>query len=68
MWRRISHFTLKYGPPGATDCAELNGYCPYRRVATMVPADELRAAVCVIGEDEAGNASAPYRQVLEPLG
>jgi len=60
----LSGFRLKHGPEATTDCADEADYGLYRRIPIEVPASELPVAVCVIGEDHAGNATEPYRQVL----
>jgi hypothetical protein len=51
-----SSFLVKVGRRRSTNCARPARYVPYRRVAVLVPSDQLPATVCVLGRDEAGNA------------
>ena len=53
----LSSFDLKVGP--GIDCADPAGYDIDRRIPVVVPAADLPATLCVVGEDEAGNKGAP---------
>ncbi len=55
----LSDYDLKAGPRATTDCADADGYAPYRRVPIRVAPDEAPATVCAIGYDDAGNATTP---------
>lgn len=57
-------YRLKSGPVSETDCADEEGYLPYRRFPITVPADQTPAKVCVIGTDYAGNEAPPYELLL----
>jgi hypothetical protein len=59
-----SSFQFKAGPQGAIDCADPDGYAIYRRIPLTVAIADLPAAVCVIGQDEAGNWGPPHSFVL----
>ncbi len=52
-------FLVQVGPAGALDCSTATSYAPYFGIPLVVPAAELPATLCVIGEDEAGNRGAP---------
>ena len=60
----LSSYLVKVGPSRTTDCADPDGYRPYRRIAIDVAADEAPARVCAIGHDDADNASEPAFRVL----
>ena len=60
----LSAYDLKSGPRASTDCADPDGYLPYRRIPIDVPASEAPATVCAIGYDDAGNASQPAELLL----
>lgn len=51
--------------PGRVDCATAEGYVAYADTPGFVQADDLPATVCVIGVDDAGNASDPAAFLLE---
>lgn len=60
----LSGYYFKMGPPGATDCESRQGYVPFRRIPLRIEKDEpLR--FCAVGEDNAGNRTAPYEQLLD---
>lgn len=60
----LSHFRVKFGPAGATDCAVDDGFRDFLRVPFHIPAEELPARLCVIGYDAPGNAGAPLDVVV----
>ena len=47
------------GRPARSTAPTATSYAPYRGIPLVVPAAELPATLCVIGEDEAGNRGAP---------
>jgi hypothetical protein len=53
----LASFDVKLG--AGIDCADPAGYDLYRRIPLLVPAADLPATLCVVGEDEAGNKGAP---------
>ena len=64
----LMSFETKVGPAGEVDCAAAEGYAIYRRIPIAVPAAELPATLCVVGEDEAGNKGAPQSFELTAVG
>ena len=60
----LSFFLVKGGPAGETSCTDPRGYTPYRRIPTNVPAKDAPYRFCVIGLDDADNATAPLSKVL----
>ena len=54
-----SSFDVKVGPAATSTAPTPTGYAIYRRIPVVVPAADLPATLCVIGEDEAGNRGAP---------
>jgi hypothetical protein len=61
----LSVFMVKFGRAASTVCADAGGYKPYRRQALVVPARLAPVRFCVVGYDDAGNASRPAAKVLQ---
>jgi hypothetical protein len=61
----LSQFRWVSGPVDSIDCATAEGYVGYRRVPATIQAADLPTMVCVIGIDEAGNASKPASITVE---
>lgn len=61
----LVHYILKFGPPEDTDCNDMTGYLPYRRIPLRLEkSTQIPATVCVIGYDYADNATPPLEQVI----
>ncbi|SOE16208.1 Trypsin-like peptidase domain-containing protein [Streptomyces sp. 2323.1] len=58
LWE-LTSFEIKYGPAATTDCADLSGYHPYRRVPVTLSASEGPWTYCAVGYDNAGNQTPP---------
>lgn len=61
----LAHYILKFGPPEETDCKDMTGYVPYRRIAIPIEkGSQTPAKVCVIGYDYANNPTPPLEQII----
>ncbi len=60
----LSLFEWKWGPPAMTDCADPTGYAIYRRFPTDLPHADAPTRMCVIGYDDANNASPALDRVF----
>jgi uncharacterized protein (TIGR03437 family) len=62
----LSGYHYKFGHPDATACHDPQGYVPFRRIPLRISkAEPVR--FCAVGEDNAGNWTAPYVQLLDGL-
>ena len=61
----LSNYVIKAGPPEETDENDPADYMLYRRVPISVYKDELPIKICVIGYDNAGNATPPKVLILK---
>lgn len=62
----LSAYHYKSGPPEYTDCRDRQGYFPFRRIPfTIAKTGPLK--FCAVGEDNAGNWTVPYEQLLDGL-
>lgn len=60
----LSWFDWKWGPPQTTDCGDPVGYAPYRRIPEMLLREDAPIRLCVVGYDDAQNASAPVDRIF----
>jgi hypothetical protein len=61
----LVHYVLKIGPPDSTDCSDMTGYRPYRRIPVPIEKNaESPTKVCVIGYDHADNATSPLEKLV----
>jgi hypothetical protein len=60
----LSSYRIKIGRPDEVDCDEPKGYAPYRASPRRVSRRTAPRTVCVIGLDEAGNASDATRRTV----
>jgi hypothetical protein len=60
----LSLYLVKWGVPRGTDCADPDGYVPYRRQPVKIPGEDAPVRFCAIGYDDAGNPSEPAARVL----
>lgn len=60
----LSLFEWKWGPPETTDCADPADYAIYRRFPAELPHADAPTRLCVIGYDDASNASEPLDRVF----
>lgn len=60
----LSLFEWKWGPPETTDCADPVDYTVYLRFPTALPHADAPTRLCVIGYDDASNASEPLDRVF----
>ncbi len=61
----LVNYKYKLGKAEATDCAKPEGYTFYRRMALRVAATETPAKLCVIGYDDADNATPPRELTIK---
>lgn len=61
----LSSYVFKVGVPEETDENDPQGYMIYRRVPFSIFKDELPMKICVIGYDNAGNATEPKVLILK---
>ena len=66
----LTNYEVKFGPAAETDCADPEGYMPYRRVPFSADKADDPQTICVIGYDNAGNQGAPKAFYLgaQPAG
>ncbi|MFI0902293.1 trypsin-like peptidase domain-containing protein [Streptomyces sioyaensis] len=55
----ITRYEIKYGPTTTTDCNDVDGYRPYRKVPVTLPKAGAPWTVCLVGYDNADNATPP---------
>ncbi|MBX3030137.1 MAG: trypsin-like peptidase domain-containing protein [Chloroflexi bacterium] len=60
----LSLFDWKWGPPDTTDCADPTDYTPYRRFPMTLERADAPIRLCVVGYDDANNATPPLDRVL----
>lgn len=61
----LSAYLYKFGPPETTDCSLEDGYENYRRIAVSLERGGGPIRLCVIGFDNANNATAPLDKVFD---
>jgi hypothetical protein len=60
----LSMFDWKWGPPDTTDCDDPTDYTPYLRFPTSLGRADAPIRLCVIGYDDANNATPPLDRVF----
>jgi hypothetical protein len=64
----VTGFRWTSGPSGSIDCATAEGWVRYRGQPALVEVADLPMTVCVVGLDDAGNATAPVAVEVSPPG
>lgn len=61
----LSDYRYKFGPKDLISCANNDGYLQYRRIPITIERSEGPSRLCVIGFDNANNATQPLDTVFE---
>ena len=61
----LSDYLFKIGPAEMTDCAVEEDYFRYRRIPLTIERDDGPIRLCVIGFDNANNATPPLDTVFD---
>ncbi len=61
----LSDYLYKFGPPETTDCAIKDDYNRYRRISISLERGDGPIRLCVIGFDNADNATQPLDKVFD---
>ncbi|MEZ4595920.1 MAG: hypothetical protein R3C32_03215 [Chloroflexota bacterium] len=60
----LSQYAWKWGPADLIDCADPAGYAGYRGFPIVLQKADAPVRLCVIGYDDANNATAPLDRVF----
>lgn len=60
----LSQYDWKWGPADAVDCADPTGYEGYRGFPMLLERADAPIRLCVVGYDDANNASEPLVRVF----